>query len=103
MPRKPSSSTPSITPADPDEQPRVYSLEVSVFGDEKKAEAEAEALRAKGYRDVQVLATTRNSIPTYEVHIGKFENHNDAARAQTDAELAGLATTIRPAAIEPLK
>lgn len=91
------------TPADPSEQPRVYTLEVSHSSDSKKSEAEAEILRSKGYRDVQVIATTYNSMPMYEVHIGKFQNKSDAMRAQTDAELAGLSTTIRPAAIEPLK
>jgi len=91
------------TPADPDEKPRVYTLEVNSFGDQKKAEAEAATLREKGYRDVQVIASTRNSLPCYEVHIGKFGNKSDALRAQTDAELAGLSVTLRPALIEPLK
>ena len=90
-------------PADPDVQPRVYTLEVSNFTDEQKADAEAEALRNKGYRDVQVIHTTRNSFPIYEVHMGKFGNKTDAVRAQTDADLAGLPATIRPATIEPLK
>jgi len=91
------------SPADPDEKPRVYSLEVSEFGDQQKADAEAAILREKGYRDVQVIATTRNSLPCYEVHVGKFGNKSDALRAQTDAELAGLSATIRPGIIEPLK
>ena len=73
------------------------------FGDKQKAEAEAAGLREKGYRDVQVISTTRNSFPIYEVHVGKFGNKSDALRAQTDAELAGLSTTIRPGIIEPLK
>ena len=92
-----------FTPPDPSEQGRVYTLEVSIFGDKKKAEDEAAILREKGYRDVQVISTTRNSNPVFELHIGKFGNKNDAIRAQTDAELAGMKTTIRPALIEPLK
>jgi TolA-binding protein len=91
------------TPEDPDQKPRVYTLEVNNHGNQQKADAEADALRAKGYRDVQVIATTRNDLPTYEVHVGKFENKNDALRAQTDAELAGLATRVRPATVEYLK
>ncbi|MCY3023271.1 MAG: SPOR domain-containing protein [Planctomycetota bacterium] len=91
------------TPTDPDVAPRVYTLEVNLFSDKQKAEAEAATLREKGYRDVQVLSTTRNSFPVYELHIGKFGNKSDAVRAQTDAELAGMSTTIRPAIIEPMK
>jgi TolA-binding protein len=90
-------------PPDPDAQPLVFSLEVSVFANEDKANAEAEALRAKGYRNIEVVATTRNSNPVFEVRMGRFQNRNEAVRAQTDAELAGLNTTIRPGAIEPLK
>ncbi|MGD0090942.1 MAG: SPOR domain-containing protein [Planctomycetota bacterium] len=91
------------TPADPDEKPLQYTLEVSNFGDQQKAEKEAAILREKGYRDVQVISTTRNSFPCYEVHIGKFANKSDALRAQTDAELTGLSVKIRPGIIEPLK
>jgi TolA-binding protein len=92
-----------LTPADPDAEPVIYSLEVANFVSEKKAEAEAEVLRAKGYRDVQMIPTTRNGLPTYEVHVGKFLNRSDAFAAQTDAKIAGLPTLIRPATIEPLK
>ena len=91
------------TPTDPDAKPLVYTLEVSDFSDEQKANTEAETLRNKGYRDVEVVHTTRNSFPIHEIHVGKFGNRTDALRAQTDAELAGLPTTIRPAMIEPLK
>jgi len=83
--------------------PRVYSLEVAAHGKAEKAEEEAQILREKGYRDVQVIETTRNDHPIYEVHVGKFENRSDALRAYTDADLAGLHTKIRPAVIEPLK
>ncbi|HYG78236.1 MAG TPA: tetratricopeptide repeat protein [Planctomycetota bacterium] len=91
------------SPKNPDEKPRVYTLEVSSFGKREKAEAEAEILAEKGYRDVQIIETTVTSIPVFEVHIGKFGNKNDAIRAHTDADLAGLKTTIRPAIIEPIK
>ena len=90
-------------PADPEKKPLVYSLEVSSYSNKEKAESEAASLRMKQFRDVEVISTTRNGLPTYEVHIGKFENKNDAMRAQTDAQLAGLPTTIRPAIVEPLK
>jgi TolA-binding protein len=92
-----------FAPAAPDAKPLVYTLEVSSFAKKEDAEAEAAALRAKEYRDVQVIATTINSNPIYEVHIGKFVNKSDALRAQTDAELAGLGATIRPRTIEPLR
>lgn len=92
----------AYTPVYPN-APRVYTLEVQSFGSIEKAEAEAEILKEKGYRDVQVIHTTRNSHPTYEVHVGKYGNRNDALRAYTDAELAGLPTKIRPAVIEPMK
>jgi TolA-binding protein len=93
----------AYNPSDPNVAPRVYTLEVTTFATRKKADAEAEILREKGYRDVQIVETTRNSHPVFEVHVGKFGNKTDAIRAQTDAELAGLPTTIRPAIIEPLK
>lgn len=93
-----SAYSPEKTPA-----PRVYTLEVATFSSEEKAIAEARALQDKGYRNVEVISTTRNSNPVYEVHVGKFENRSDALRAYTDAELAGLPTKIRPAVIEPLK
>lgn len=83
--------------------PRIYSLEVAAHGKPEKADEEAQLLRDKGYRDVQVIETTRNDHPIYEVHVGKFENRSDALRAYTDADLAGLHTKIRPAVIEPLK
>jgi len=83
--------------------PRIYTLEVSAHGKMEKAEEEAKLLREKGYRDVNIVETTRNSHPVYEVHVGKFENKSDALRAYTDADLAGLHTKIRPAVIEPLK
>jgi TolA-binding protein len=92
-----------LTPTDPSEEPVVYSLEVASYSSEKKAEAEADILRSKQYRDVQVIASSRNGFPNYEIHIGKFRNSTDAVAAQTDAQLAGLPTTIRPALVEPLK
>jgi hypothetical protein len=91
------------TPADPNAEPRVYSLEINTFTTREKADAEADTLRQKGYGEVYIVESTRNSYPVYEVHLGRFGNQNDAIRAQTDAELAGLPTTIRPALIEPLK
>jgi hypothetical protein len=93
----------AYNPADPDVAPRVYTLEVTTYSTRQKADAEADILREKGYRDVQIVQTTRNSFPIYEVHVGKFGNKTDAIRAQTDAELAGLPTTIRPAIFEPIK
>ena len=90
-------------PPDSAAEPLTYSLEISDYTDARKAQAGADALCAKGFRDVEVIATTRNSLPTYELHVGKFFNRNDALRAKTDADLAGLPATIRPAIIEPLK
>jgi TolA-binding protein len=92
-----------FSPADPTDKPLEYTLEVNNFGTKQKADEEAAFLREKGYRDVQVISTTRSSIPCYELHVGKFGNKVDAVRAQTDAELAGLKTTIRPGLIEPIK
>jgi tetratricopeptide (TPR) repeat protein len=91
------------TPTNANVKPLVYSLEMHTYSDEKKANDEADALRAKSYRDVEVVATTRNSFPVYEVHVGKFYNKNDALRAKTDADLAGIPATVRPAIIEPMK
>jgi len=93
----------AFNPTDPDVAPREYSLKVSSFGKKEKADAEADILREKGYRDVQVIETTENSYPVYRVHIGKFANKNDAIRARTDAELAGLNTMIYPPIVEALK
>jgi len=93
-----SAYAPDLTPT-----PRIYTLEVAAHGKQEKAEADAQLLREKGYRDVEVIETTRNDHPVYEVHVGKFENRSDALRAYTDADLAGLHTKIRPAVIEPLK
>ena len=84
-------------------KPLVYSLELHTYSDEKKADDEAEDLRAKGYRDVEVVPTTRNSFPVYEVRVGKFYNRNDALHAKTDAELAGMSASIRPGIVEPMK
>jgi TolA-binding protein len=93
-----SAYAPDLAPA-----PRIYTLEVVTHSKQEKAEADAQLLREKGYRDVEVIQTTRNDHPVYEVHVGKFENRSDALRAYTDADLAGLHTKIRPAVIEPLK
>ncbi|HEY3324444.1 MAG TPA: tetratricopeptide repeat protein [Planctomycetota bacterium] len=92
-----------FTPPEPGAAPRIYTLEVSQFAKKEKAESEAAIMREKGYRDVQVVETTQNSFPVYQVHIGKFANESDAIRAQTDAELAGLKVKPHPAIIEPLK
>ena len=86
-----------------DKKPLVYTLEATSYFDQKKADADADALRAKGYRDVEVVPSTSQNLNIFEVHVGKFYNHNDAARAQTDAELAGLPTTIRPSAVPRLR
>jgi len=91
------------TPDDASKKPLVYTLEVTHFSKLAKAEAEAQILRDKGYRDVQVISTTRFALPAHEVHMGKFGNQADVIRAQTDAELAGLKTTIRPSLIQPLR
>jgi TolA-binding protein len=93
----------AFNPEDPSIAPREYTLKVRTFGSKEKAEAEADILREKGYRDVQVIETTENSNPVYRLHMGKFLNKNDAIRARTDAELAGLNTMIYPPIIEPLK
>ncbi|HYF49701.1 MAG TPA: SPOR domain-containing protein [Planctomycetota bacterium] len=84
-------------------EPRVYTLQVDTYSTQKKAEEEASILREKNYRDVQVIESSRSGHKVWEVHVGKFGTKNDAALAQTEAELAGLPTTIRPATIEPLK
>ena len=91
------------TPSNSSDKPLVYSLEFKNYNDEKKANEEADILRAKGYRDVEVIPTSRNGFATWEVHIGKFYNKNDAQLAKTDADLAGLDTHIRPAIVEPMK
>ena len=91
------------TPTNPDTKPLVYSLKVSEFTSRERADTDADAFRAKGYKDVEVVDTTRNSFSCFEVHVGKFENKIDAVRAQTDAELAGLNPSIRPNMFEPLK
>ncbi len=88
---------------DQKEKPLVYYLEAFEFGKQEKAEESAANLRAKGYRDVEVVATTRNKFPVYEVHVGKFLSRTEAGRAQVDAQLAGLSTSLRPGTVEPLK
>ncbi|HLX60320.1 MAG TPA: SPOR domain-containing protein [Planctomycetota bacterium] len=89
-------------PPDSREKPLVYFLEADAFSSPEKAEAGAANLRAKGYKDVEVVPSTRNSFKVYEIHIGKFTNKADAGRAQVDAKLAGLSTTLRPGTVEPL-
>lgn len=84
------------TPKDAEQKPLVYTLEVESYGSREKAESEASILREKGYRDVQIVETSEFNHKQFQVHVGKFGNKNDAAHAQTDAELAGLPTTIFP-------
>ncbi len=84
-------------------KPLIYSLEAYAYSKPEKAEESAAVLRSKGYRDVEVIATTRNTYPVYEVHVGKFTSKAEAGRAQVDAELAGLSTSVRPGTVEPLK
>ena len=90
-------------PPDRNEKPLVYYLEAYEYGRSDKAEESAATLRSKGYRDVEVVATTRNKNPIYEVHVGKFLSRAEAGRAQVDAQLAGLSTSLRPGTVEPLK
>ena len=92
-----------FTPTDPNVEPRVYTLLVSTFSKIDKAEVEAAILREKEYRDVQIVERTVNSFQIFEIHVGKFIHRNDAVRAQTDAELAGLPTSIRPSMLQPIK
>lgn len=90
-------------PPDKNEKPLVYYLEANEFNHIDRAEEAAAALRAKGYRDVEVVASTRNRFPVYEVHVGKFLSRAEAGRAQVDASLAGLSVSVRPGTVEPLK
>jgi len=90
-------------PANSDQKPLVYSLEAYVYDKSDKAENAAAMLRSKGYRDVEVKKSTRNSLVVYEVHTGKFTSRNEAGRAQVDAKLAGLDTEVRPMTVEPIK
>ncbi len=86
------------------EQPLVYTLEAYEFTNSEKAEEAATVLRSKGYRDVEVITTTQNKTAVYEVHVGKFTSKAEAGRAQVDAKLAGLSTSLRPGLLlEPLK
>jgi len=90
-----------FTPTGAHEKPLVYYLEAYEFTKAEKAEESAATLRSKGYRDVEVVPATRNYERVYEVHVGKFTSRAEAGRAQVDANLAGLSTTLRPGAIEP--
>ncbi|MEI6232546.1 MAG: SPOR domain-containing protein [Planctomycetota bacterium] len=90
-------------PPDKNAKPLQYYLEAYEYSRVEKAEESATMLRSKGYRDVEVVPTTRNTKPVYEVRVGKFLNRAAAGRAQVDAELAGLSTSVRPGMIEPLK
>lgn len=85
------------------EKPLVYYLDAYEFGKPEKAEEAAGALRSKGYRDVEVVKTTRSKQVVYEVHVGKFNNRVEAGRAQVDAKLEGLSTSVRPGTVEPMK
>ena len=89
--------------AEAHEKPLVYYLDAYEFGKPEKAEEAAGALRSKGYRDVEVVKTTRSKQTVYEVHVGKFNNRAEAGRAQVDAKLEGLSTSVRPGTLEPLK
>lgn len=84
-------------------KPLVYFLEAGVFNSSEKAEEAATTLRSKGYRDVEVEASTRSGFRVYEVHVGKFTSQAHAGRAQVDAKLAGLSTSVRPGTVEPVK
>jgi cell division protein FtsN len=69
-----------------------YWLQVDAYGSQEKAEAVATDLRAKNYRDVEVVKSGRE----WEVRVGKFNSRNAASRAQVDAQLIGLSTSVRP-------
>ena len=86
----------AYNPVDPQRKPLVYTLKVDTWNNRQKADEEAEQLRAKGYRDVEVIEITEYGNKAYQVHVGKFATKNEAARAETDAELAGLKTTMSP-------
>jgi TolA-binding protein len=85
------------------EKPLVFFLQANVFDKSERAEEAAAALRSKGYRDVEVVPSTRSSMPVYELHVGKFMSRAEAGRAQVDAQLAGLSTSVRPGTVEPMK
>ena len=78
-----------------------YWLQVDTYGSKEKAEAVAADLRAKQYRDVEVVASSRVNFPVWEVRVGKFNNRNQASRAQVDAQLVGLNTSVHPTTINP--
>jgi TolA-binding protein len=77
-------------------EPTFYSLEVASFSDEKRALAEAQAYKDKGYGDVTVREVAMFGTSYYSVHIGKYFSKNDAMRAKEDAQLAGINASIRP-------
>jgi len=91
-------------PPDKKEVPLVYTLEAYEFTNREKAEDAATVLRSKGYRDVEVINVTRfKTADTYQVHVGKFTSKAEAGRAQVDAKLAGLSTSLRPGSLETSK
>ena len=73
-----------------------YRLGAGIYSEPEKANAEAEAFKKKGYRDVEVQSHSYASSAYYEVTIGKFDNSIDAKVAQEDAGLVGLKTSVRP-------
>lgn len=77
-------------------EPKFYTLEVGQYNDEKKALAEAEVYRQKGYREVRVEQSTLMGNTYYSVYVGKYFNKIEAKRAQEDAEMSGLTASIKP-------
>ena len=92
-----------FTPPNKNEAPLVYYLGAFEFSKPEKAEEAAAELRGKGYRDVEVVTTSHFRSTSYEVHVGKFTSRNEAGRAQVDAQLAGLSTSVKPATVDPLR
>jgi len=78
-----------------DGNPTWYALEVGKYDDEAKALADAEELRKKGYADVKV-EEVKSINNYYRLTVGRFFNRNEALRAQEDADMAGLDTSIHP-------
>jgi tetratricopeptide (TPR) repeat protein len=81
--------------------PKYYSLASGYYTDEKKAQAEAEVFKKKGYKDVEVKSFGYAETTYYEVHVGKFFNKLDAEVAKDDADLGGTKFSVRPAPVGP--
>lgn len=79
-----------------DGKPTYYALEVGKYNSEEKALADADELRKKGYANVDVEEVDKEPNHYYRLTVGRFFNRNEALRAQEDADMAGLATSVHP-------